>query len=85
MKEILNDRLKTHGDFEDNAYLTQSLYNLVEESKNFSKLSYPQREGIRCIFGKIARMCNGEPTFLDHAVDIVGYAQCMVDTMKGEE
>jgi hypothetical protein len=30
---------------------------------------------------KIGRMLNGDSTYLDNAVDIVGYAQLMLDDM----
>lgn len=79
--DVLAERGKRYGPFKGHAEITQSLKLVMHESGGWSKLTCSQREALDMIAHKIGRMLNGDSTYLDNAVDIVGYAQLMLDDM----
>lgn len=83
---ILAERGSRYGSFEGHAALTQSLKSrFVTLSCSFHKMSASQKEAIDMIFHKIGRIGNGDPNYLDSWVDIVGYAQLVVDELRAQE
>jgi len=79
--EILEQRGKTHGDFTDNARLSQQLKYIVERSPNWDNMSDVQREALHMILHKISRICAGNPDEPDHYADIAGYATLVVERL----
>lgn len=73
VKEILEQRQKTHGDFKTHAVISQQLKAVLWQDK-FQNLEPNQVEAIEMIFHKIARILNGDPNYRDHWDDIAGYA-----------
>lgn len=75
-EEILNDREKTHGNYDNVAMMTQEFDAVfgVSQSMQLDKTSSPQKLAIRMIFLKLARIMCGDPTYADHWDDIAGYA-----------
>ena len=73
VEELLTKRNATHGDFADNARVSQSLKYIVYFNAE-QKLSSVQREALDMIFLKISRIVTGDPNFKDHWDDIAGYA-----------
>ena len=69
---ILNERKKTHGDFADVAYVSQNLEQIMQSTEQ--EYTNKQREAIKCICQKLARIACGDPSFADHWEDIAGYA-----------
>lgn len=70
-EDILNEREKTHGDFERvarRAHLMQVVLALPPDLDSCKKIS------IQMILLKIARIACGDPDFADHWDDIAGYA-----------
>jgi hypothetical protein len=53
----------------------------MHECPSWDKLTYAQREGLEMIQHKIARMLNGDPTYKDNLVDVIGYATLVLETM----
>ena len=86
IKTILKERGDRYGSFDGHARITQSLkQEFVVNAKKYSTMSDSQKEAIDMIFHKIGRIGNGDPNYLDSWVDIVGYAQLVVDELKAEE
>ena len=85
VNSVLLERGKRYGPFKGHAEITQSLKLVMHESGGWSALTDSQRESLEMIAHKVARMLNGNPTYLDNAVDIVGYAQLMLDDMTAAD
>ena len=80
--DILETRQKTYGSFEDNAHLAQQLKQIMRGSRNWFQLTNTQREGLEMIQSKIARMLNGDPSYIDNVIDIVGYSTLIKKEME---
>lgn len=79
---ILEERGKRYGRFEDHAEISQALKEVMWNTSGFSKLSPSQKEGLEMIQHKIARMLNGDSSYLDNVVDIIGYATLILRSME---
>ena len=77
----LQQRGNRYGSFQDNATLTQSLMDVVEEQAK-SDLSPVHKEMLHMTFHKIARMCMGDPMYADNPHDIAGYATLLEQWIK---
>lgn len=83
--QILNDRGDKYGEFKTHALLTQSLKQaFYTNAINSKKLTPSMCEAIEMIFHKLGRIGNGDPTYLDSWVDIVGYTQLVIDELEKE-
>ena len=76
---LLNERGKTHGDFNDHARITQALKDRILDEPGWENLNDCQREALDMIFHKIGRILAGNPNFRDHWDDIAGYARLVSD------
>lgn len=78
---VLEKRDKTHGSFEDNARVSQSLKGLMNHELGLRSrrgqppLNARQLEALDMIFLKIGRILTGDATHEDHWTDIAGYSQ----------
>jgi hypothetical protein len=79
---ILDERGKRYGEFSDNARTAQALKKTMRESAGWERLSDAQKEGFDMVQHKIARVLNGDPTYLDNIVDIVGYSTLVLNEME---
>jgi hypothetical protein len=77
VNELLAERKKTHGSFEEHARCTQELLETITKERNWNKLSPEYREGIHMILHKLGRIATGNPYHVDHVADIQGYAKLM--------
>jgi hypothetical protein len=75
IEAILADRMNTHGEFEDQARVTQTIMDILSSEPGWNKLSYTQREAMHMIAHKLARAIAGNPDHPDHWDDIAGYAR----------
>jgi len=75
--KILEERGNNYGEFKAHAEITQNLKKELND-----KLSPSQRESLEMIFHKIGRILNGNPNYVDSWVDIVGYAQLIVNELE---
>ena len=71
---LLAAREDTHGNFIDQAAMSQVLKEMMVDGKNWDELTAVQREALEMIQHKIARILSGNPDELDHWRDIAGYA-----------
>jgi hypothetical protein len=73
--EIIKERGKTHGNYEDMAELSQALKRQIRFSKNWGAMTPAQREALEMICVKIARICVGNPHEPDHWTDLSAYPE----------
>jgi len=83
---ILNTRASSYGSFATQAKIAQRLKHVAhtaagEQDKTFA---HDQAEALDMIFGKIARIVNGDPNHIDSWVDIAGYATLVSDRLQGK-
>lgn len=71
----LAERSSTYGDFGGQAEVTQGLKETLQRSKNWALLADDMKEALDMIVSKIARILNGDPTYIDSWHDIIGYAR----------
>lgn len=74
MSDILDERQKTHGDFDLTAMIAQELKYAMRRGKNWSEMDDTEREALEMIATKIGRILSGNPHEVDHWRDIAGYA-----------
>lgn len=74
INNTLAEREKTHGDFAEQARISQELSCVMKDFGQWHKLAVDQREAMEMICHKMARILNGNPNFHDHWHDIAGYA-----------
>ena len=85
VNEMLSGREARYGTFEGHARISQALKRAMQDSPNWSKLTDVQKEGLEMIQHKVARMLNGDPSYLDNIVDIVGYSTLVKDVMEAND
>ena len=82
--EILAERGKTHGDFGDNAEISEGIMALLARGPSYEHLTSVQVHALRMIALKMARVCSGDPDEKDVWVDIAGYATLVADRIQPE-
>ena len=86
VKEILNEREKTHGNIDEvgRVYrlLKKSFYNGENDIDDYSSV---QELVLDAIFAKLARISCGDSNFIDHWLDIAGYATLAVNELEKNE
>jgi hypothetical protein len=83
---ILNARASSYGSFATQAKIAQRLKHVAhtaagEQGKTFA---HDQAEALDMIFGKVARIVNGDPNHIDSWIDIAGYATLVADRLQGK-
>ena len=81
MAAILNGRNSIHGDFTDDASISQAVKAAMYRGKNWQDLSDVQTEALEHIATKISRILSGDPAHKDHWLDIQGYAKLVSDRL----
>lgn len=74
LQQIIDQRAKTHGKFEDNAVVATEVMASLAGGANFQSLTTQQFFALQNIAGKMARIVNGDANEPDHWTDIAGYA-----------
>lgn len=72
-EDITKERHKTHGDFAENALMSQGIKNHMCAFGR-KGMSDVHKEALDMIAMKISRICSGQSEFRDHWIDIIGYA-----------
>jgi len=83
VNEILKQRQKTHGEFEEHANITQKLKRVIDYSNAI--LTDEQKEALEMIFHKIGRVLAGDPNHKDNWDDIAGYAMLVSKAIDRDE
>ena len=81
VNEVLADREKGYGKFEDLANISQALKGAFRAWPNWNVLLQDQREALDMIAVKLGRIMNGNPNYPDSWVDIAGYAMLVADRL----
>lgn len=84
VEETLKQRGSRYGEFADNAETSQLLKQTMRNAKNWHELSFAQQEALEMVQHKISRLLNGDPTYHDNVVDILGYTELMFKDMKAK-
>lgn len=83
IKDILIERGSRYGEFKRHALITVTLKDTLDTYGD--NLDVDQREALDMIMHKIGRILNGDPNYIDSWVDIVGYAQLVVDRLVDDQ
>ena len=79
--DLIKDRETTHGDFENNAFVSQVLKKVMRQTKNWDGLPNASKEALEMIATKIARVLNGDASNSEHWNDIAGYARLRANAL----
>jgi len=82
INSILEERGSRYGDFGSQALISQNIKAAMRHSPNWQKLPADMKESLEMVALKIGRILNGNPTYADSWVDIVGYTQLVVDRLE---
>jgi hypothetical protein len=74
VKDLLNERNNTHGEFTENARISQGIKRVMETSVNWNIMPDIHREALEYIAGKIGRILSGQYDYDDSWDDISGFA-----------
>lgn len=81
---ILNERQRTHGDFESNARCSQRFRSFLRAEPGWDRLSDIQRQSFDEMVLKMARILSGDSNFIGHWEDLVGYPQLVVEALNAK-
>lgn len=82
LKETLNARGKTHGDYVEMSETIQHLKHVIRGTPNWNMLTSAQRETLDSLALKLGRVLTGDPNFAEHWLDIAGYATRMHEVLS---
>ena len=88
---VLSERGSRYGAYEYHARVTQALKSVMSDfvkadgTAPWDNLQPYHREAIDMILHKLGRIINGDPDFDDSWVDIVGYAQLVVNIINAKK
>jgi hypothetical protein len=85
INNILDERGNRYGDFSSNATTTQLIKQAINLGDTANKLAFYQRESLEMIAHKISRIVNGDSNYMDSWIDIVGYAQLVIDKLQRDK
>ena len=74
INDTLNKRGERYGKFKDVASATYALQEILRDAKSYKHMSDDQVIALDMICNKMARIVNGDPSYLDNWHDISGYA-----------
>lgn len=80
IEDVLAEREKTHGSFKIHAHVTQEIKRAL--AYRMSHMTDIEREATEMIAHKLGRIVAGNAHFVDHWVDIAGYAQLVVNELS---
>jgi len=72
---LLIERSQTHGSFEDNAIISQSIKRMLRASPGWETITDIEREAMDMIALKFSRILSGRSLEKQHWEDVVGYAK----------
>ena len=84
IKDTLDERQGSHGDFTINSQVSQHLKDTIKGQPGYDQLTNVQKEALDMICHKMARIIAGNPNWADHWHDIAGYAKLAEDRIDEE-
>lgn len=85
INQILEERGLRYGDFKDHAEIAQGLQQVLRKAPNWDNMPADARQSMVVITDKMARMLNGDPSYDDNWIDIIGYATLVLNRIKDQE
>ena len=82
INNVLAERGNRYGAFRSHAEITQALKRIMHHAPKWRNLTPSQKEAMEMIAHKMGRMLNGDVTYKDNVVDIIGYATLMLNDMS---
>lgn len=76
---LLTTRQSTHGDFAENARVSQIIKEAYRSSPGWEKLTDIERESMDMIALKFSRVLSGKSMEYEHWIDIRGYSELVVE------
>ena len=74
INKTLEQRGERYGKFKDVASTTYALQEILRNAKNHEHMTDDQVIALDMICNKMARIVNGDPSYIDNWHDISGYA-----------
>ncbi len=74
INETLEQRGSRYGKFKDVAATTYALQEILRDASNHEHMTDDQVIALDMICNKMARIVNGDPSYIDNWHDISGYA-----------
>ena len=74
INKTLEQRGERYGKFKDVAATTYALQEILRDAKNHEHMTDDQVIALDMICNKMARIVNGDPSYIDNWHDISGYA-----------
>lgn len=82
VEDTLAERGARYGDFTDHAVIADGIIACMEAAPGWANLKPHQRQALRVIADKQARILNGDPEYHDNWHDIQGYAKLAEERCK---
>lgn len=82
IKDILEERGDRYGEFKAHAEVTYAIKRALYKLTPNVSLEEFHMEALDMIAHKLGRIVNGDPNYIDSWVDIVGYAQLVVNILE---
>lgn len=79
---LLAERETTHGAFETQSQLAQSIKRLFARSPNWTKMEDWEREAMEMKAVKLARHLCGDHKNPEHLVDDIGYSKLILERLE---
>lgn len=80
--QLLSTRQQTHGNFADNAKVSQGMKEWMRTSPGWANLTDVEREAMDMIALKFSRILSGKSLEKQHWEDVVGYAKLVEEICK---
>lgn len=81
IKEVLEERGKNYGEFDEHARITQAIKDAMKSGLGWNKMEPYHKEALEMLAHKIGRIVNGDPYYLDSYVDCIGYTQLVINKL----
>ncbi len=83
--KILEERGARYGKFKNHAVICQDLKTVMRVTPSWRKCTPSQQQALETIADKIARILNGDPSYDDNWIDIIGYSQLVLNELHEHE
>jgi len=71
-----------YGSYDSCARISQALKAALQDSPNWPLLAADQKESLEMLALKLARILNGDPDFIDHWHDAIGYLRLIEQRLE---
>lgn len=85
LEQVLAKRDEKYGPFKSQGVISQSIKDALRDTDRYYDLDPDMREALEMIANKISRVLNGDPNYVDHWIDIAGYATLIAVRLKKEQ